>query len=211
MIHIDIDDDDEEEEEKTPEWIAFEGKHAEDFEHIKMLQSFQMQTDPLKSSCNYWMYDLQVTQLTDDKDQPVQNIKMMQPITIEVELNGVPCFILVDMGCNTNSFRPMTARIVKADRIDLKKQVQLQLGMQGSKMKINHGMRVNVKVGPINKSVYFDIINIDQYDTILGMPFLTKHQAIIDLGSRTLTIGGVNIPVYTAIEEAEVHKDREQH
>ena len=107
----------------------------------------------------------------------------MQPITIEVKLNGVPCYVLVDTGCNTNSFGPMTACIVKADCIDLKEQVQLQLGMRGSKTKINHGMRVNIKVGPINESVYFDIVDINRYDVILGMPFLTKHQVIVDLGS----------------------------
>ena len=134
----------------------------------------------------------------------------MQPITIEVKLNGVPCYVLVDTGCNTNSFGPLTARIVKVDHIDLKNQVQLQLGTKGSRTKINHSTQVNVKVGPINELVYFDIVDIDRYNAILGMPFLTKHKVKLDLGTRTLFIDGVNIPVYTAIEEAEIRKDREQ-
>ena len=204
-IHVGIDED-----EKTPEWLAFEEEHAEDFERMKILQSFQLQTDPPKNSRNYWLYDPRVTRLNDDKDQPVRDIKAMQPITIEVEINGVQCYVLVDTGCNTNSFGPITARIVKADRIDLKEQVQLQLGTRGSRTKINHGTKVNLKVGPINESVYFDIVDIDRYDAILGMPFLTKHKAIVDLGRRTLAIEGVNIPVYTAVEEAEIRKDREQ-
>ena len=177
---------------------------------MKMLQSFQLQTDAPKTSRNYWLYDPRVTRLTEDKDQPVRDIKAMQPITIEVKLNGVPCYVLIDTGCNTNSFGPITARIVKADRIDLKEQVQLQLGTKGSRTKINHGTRVNVEVGPVKESVYFDIVDIDRYDAILGMPFLTKHKAHLDLGRRTFSIDGVNIPVYTAMEEAEVRKDRDQ-
>ncbi|KAI1782239.1 hypothetical protein LXA43DRAFT_906385 [Ganoderma leucocontextum] len=204
-IHVSIDED-----EKTPEWLDFEQEHADDFERMQILQSFQMQADPPKTGRNYWLYDPRVTRLTAAQDQPVRDVKMMQPITIEVKLNGVPCYVLVDTGCNTNSFGPITARIVNADRIDLKEQVQLQLGTKGSRTKINYGTRVNVNVGPINESVYFDIVDIDRYDAILGMPFLTKHNAVVNLGKRTLSIGGVNIPVYTAVEEAEIRKDREQ-
>ena len=207
-IHVGIDDSDEDE--KDENWLAFEKEHAAELEQMKILQSFQLQTDAPKTAHNYWLYDPRVTWLTEDKDQPVRDIKTMQPITIEVKLNGVPCYMLVDTGCNTNSFGPLTARIVKADRIDLKNQVQLQLGTKGSCTKINHGTRVNVKVGPINELVYFDIVDINRYDAILGMPFLTKHKVKLDLGTRTLFIDGVNIPVYTAVEEAEIWKDREQ-
>ncbi|KAI1782615.1 hypothetical protein LXA43DRAFT_1068480 [Ganoderma leucocontextum] len=176
-IHVSIDED-----EKTPEWLEFEQEHADDFEQMQILQSFQMQADPPKTGHNYWLYDPQVTRLTAAWDQPVRDVKMMQPITIEVKLNGVPCYVLVDTGRNTNSFRPITARIVNADRIDLKEQVQLQLGTKRSRTKINYGTRVNVHVGPINESVYFDIVDIDHYDAILGMPFLTKYSAVVNLG-----------------------------
>lgn len=205
-----IDTDESDNDEKDEDWLAFEWEHAEELEQMKILQSFQLQTDAPRNARNYWLYDPHVTRLMEDKDQPNRDIKMMQPITIEVELNGIPCYVLVDTGCNTNSFGPLTARIVKADRIDLKNQVQLQLGTKGSRTRINHGTRVNVKVGPVNESVYFDIVDIDRYDAILGMPFLTKHKVKMDMGTRSLTINGVNIPVYTAVEEAEIRKDREQ-
>ena len=52
-IYVGIDKD-----EKTPEWLTFEEEHAKDFEHMKILQSFQLQTDPPKNSHNYWLYDL---------------------------------------------------------------------------------------------------------------------------------------------------------
>ena len=35
---------------------------------------------------------------------------------------------------------------------------------------------------------YFDIVNIDYYDAILGMPFLRKHEVVIDLMNNCLRI-----------------------
>ena len=35
---------------------------------------------------------------------------------------------------------------------------------------------------------YFDIINIDYYDAILGMPFLRKHEVIIDFMNNCLRL-----------------------
>ena len=35
---------------------------------------------------------------------------------------------------------------------------------------------------------YFDIINIDSYDAILGMEFLRKHQVLIDFVNNCLRI-----------------------
>ena len=35
---------------------------------------------------------------------------------------------------------------------------------------------------------YFDIINIDYYDAILGTPFLRKHEVIIDFVTNCLRV-----------------------
>ncbi|KAI1785037.1 hypothetical protein LXA43DRAFT_1100731 [Ganoderma leucocontextum] len=78
MIHVSIDED-----EKTPEWLDFEQEHADDFKQMQILQSFQMQADLLKMGHNYWLYDPRITRLTAAQDQPVRDVKMMQPITIE--------------------------------------------------------------------------------------------------------------------------------
>ena len=152
--------------------------------------------------------------MTNINNQPDCKIHLMQPITIEVKLNGVICYVLVDTGCNTNSLSPVTARIVNADKIELDEQVNLQLGTKGSRTKINYGTRVNLKVGPVNERTYFDMVDIDRYDAILGTPFLTEHKVAMDFGQRTMAIDGVDIPVYTEMEEAEVrkrHADRRRH
>ena len=49
-----------------------------------------------------------------------------------------------------------------------------------------------------------------RYDAILGTPFLSQHNVVLDFGARALTIDGVNVPVYTEVEEAEVRREHEE-
>ena len=58
----------------------------------------------------------------------------------------------------------------------------------GSKSVINYGANVTIKCQGKESEEYFDIINIDCYDAILGTPFLRKHEVIIDFVNNCLRI-----------------------
>lgn len=103
---------------------------------------------------------------------------------------------------------PGQAYVSKADRIDLRDQMNLQLGTKGSRTRINHGARAKLRVGPVNEACYFDVVDIDRYDVILGTPFLKKHNVVLNFKTRTVIIDGVNVGVYSAVEDAEVLKTR---
>ena len=62
----------------------------------------------------------------------------------------------------------------------LEEQVPVQLGTKGSQSKINYSMKVCVKYRHVNTSHYFDIVNIDRYDVILGTVFMRKHGIVLD-------------------------------
>jgi hypothetical protein len=34
--------------------------------------------------------------------------------------------------------------------------------------------------------VYFDIVNLDRYDGVIGTPFMNKHGIILDFGKREI-------------------------
>jgi hypothetical protein len=53
--------------------------------------------------------------------------------------------------------------------------MMLQLTVTGSRSKINYGTWVPIEFGPIQASIYFDIVNIEGYDMILGTPFLWEY------------------------------------
>jgi len=70
---------------------------------------------------------------------------------------------------------PEFTTVAKAPAIKLQEQMMLQLAVTGSRLKINYGTWVPMEFGPIHAEVYFDIVNIEGYDAILGTPFLWEH------------------------------------
>ncbi|KAJ7245191.1 hypothetical protein B0H12DRAFT_1000457, partial [Mycena haematopus] len=68
----------------------------------------------------------------------------------------------------------------------LDEQATLQLGCVGSKSRINYGSRAPVSFGGIRGYSYFDIVNLDRYDGVIGTPFMIKHGVILDFGKREI-------------------------
>jgi len=56
------------------------------------------------------------------------------------------------------------------------KPLPVQLAVQGSRSKINCGTTVNFQYQTIDCDRTFDVVNLDNYDAILGTPFLYQHQ-----------------------------------
>ena len=84
--------------------------------------------------------------------------------------------VLFDTGCTTDAVSPEFVRVAGLKPLELSQQVGLALAVKGSSSKLNYGTWAEVNVGPVkNANTYFDIINIDRYDVILGTPFLWKH------------------------------------
>ena len=62
------------------------------------------------------------------------------------------------------------------------------MAVTGSKSVINYGANVTIKYEGRESKEYFNIINIDYYDAILGTPFLRKHEVIIDFVNNCLRL-----------------------
>ena len=45
-------------------------------------------------------------------------------------------------------------------------------------------------MGHVTRNTYFDVANIDQYDCIIGLPFLRLHRVCLDFSKDTLRIEG---------------------
>ena len=172
-------------------------------------QSFQMSTAiPSRSVRTAWIYDPRIRHLTDKRDQPNRDLQMQRPLCAQVIVNGEVAYALFDSGCTTDSISPTFAYIAMADRIQLDEQVGLQLGARGSRTKISYGARANVQVGPVNDYYYMDVVDIDRYDLILGTPFFSKYDVVLDFKNRTIVINGDPVPVYNDVDEAEAVKAR---
>lgn len=177
----------------------------------RVVQSFQIEAQmPSRSIRNAWLYDSRIRQLKDASAQPKRDFAGQRPLCAEIKINGAIAYALFDSGCTTDSISPTFAYIAMADQVKLDEQMGLQLGARGSKTRINYGARGRLSVGTVNEDYYFDVVDIDKYDVILGTPFFLKHQVILDFRNRSVIVDGKPIPVYTAVDEAEMLRYRHE-
>ncbi|KAI0077320.1 hypothetical protein K474DRAFT_1572399, partial [Panus rudis PR-1116 ss-1] len=106
-----------------------------------------------------------------------------------VEVNGVRAFALFDSGSTFDSMTPGFATQIKANLITLANPIRVQLAVKGSHTALNNGTFARCRVGPIDVQHYFDISNIDHYDLVLGMPFLTTHDVSLQCKERRIVFG----------------------
>jgi hypothetical protein len=112
--------------------------------------------------------------------QPVRDSKENQCFVTLVEINRQPAVALLDSGCTTDAISPKLANVTRVKVHELMEQVPLHLGMAGSRSKINYGVNTHIVYGPIKTDHYFDVININRYDTILGTLFMCKHSIVLN-------------------------------
>ena len=79
-------------------------------------------------------------------------------------------------------------RAAKIEPFPLDKPIGIQLAVTGSKSVINYGTNATIKYEGKESKEYFNIINIDYYDAILGTPFLRKHKVVIDFINNCLRL-----------------------
>lgn len=69
------------------------------------------------------------------------------------------------------------------------KPIGLQLAVQGSRSKINSSVTVNYVYQNIKDLRRFDVINLNDYDAILGTPWIYQHQVCIGLNPARIVVG----------------------
>ncbi|KAJ7780793.1 hypothetical protein DFH07DRAFT_765283 [Mycena maculata] len=136
-------------------------------------------------------------------DQPTRLAKDLACLTAELDIGGTEAFMLFDSGSNTDSLTPEFARATNCRIFKLDEQVTLQLGCVGSRSRINYGARAPVNFGGIKGHAYYDLVNLDRYDGIIGTPFMIKHGLILDFGKRE-----VRLPSVPRAVEREMDKVR---
>ena len=81
---------------------------------------------------------------------------------------------------------PNFIRAAKIEPFPLDKPIGICYCQLDSKSVINYGANATIKYEGRESKEYFNIINIDYYDAILGTPFLRKHEVIIDFVNNCL-------------------------
>jgi len=77
----------------------------------------------------------------------------------------------------------------------------IQLGCKGSKSKIVFGTSGPVQYGSIIGTHYFDVVNIDRFDVIIGMGFMRKFSITVEPEHDSILISGIPTPTLSEREE----------
>lgn len=117
------------------------------------------------------------------KDSSVQpdRSQFSNLLTANVKINGHLAWTLFDSGCTGNMVSPEFVQAHKLKVFELEHPVMLQLGTKGSRSTINHGTNAELSIeNGLTTVEYFDVVNLDQYDAVLGGPYLWPHGINLD-------------------------------
>ena len=99
-----------------------------------------------------------------------------QPISVFWEIGRTKAHCLIESGCEGIMLFPNFIRVAKIEPFLLDKPIGIQLAVTGSESVINYGTNATIKYEGRESKEYFDIINIDYYNAILGTEFLRQHE-----------------------------------
>jgi hypothetical protein len=140
--------------------------------------------------------------------RPEFDSKENRPIVRMVDVGyGSKAFTMFDSGCTTESLSPEFVRVNKLNAKPLDEPVPLQLGTAGSKSSINFGLYAPVSVGGrSDDSHYFDVVNLDRYDCVIGTRGMHKLGLLLDFESEVpcVRVGDKSLPSLSEGEERAV-------
>jgi hypothetical protein len=103
---------------------------------------------------------------------------------------------LLDSGSEGVLLSPEFMRATGMKTFALEQPIALQLACIGSRSTINYGMNTTIIFGHNLYDEYFDVVNIEYYDGILGTPFLRKLGITLDFTSPgAVRIGNESVPI----------------
>ncbi|KAI0342072.1 hypothetical protein BDW22DRAFT_1331146 [Trametopsis cervina] len=122
-------------------------------------------------------------------------IQPSQCVTITGALKGLKAKILIDSGFSINAVSPAFVALSQVEVFPLDDPIGLQLGYVGSRSKINFGCHTSLTIKARSFNTYLDVVNLDHYDMVLGISFLTVHSAELRFQPRGLTLEGKPVVV----------------
>ena len=88
--------------------------------------------------------------------------------------------MLWDSSSTTTGITPAYAHIASITLNLLEEPQVLQLGTVGSRSIVKYGAEVKLDLPGVTKETYVDVANFDQYDMIIGTPFMWENKVILN-------------------------------
>ncbi|KAJ3556748.1 hypothetical protein NP233_g11909 [Leucocoprinus birnbaumii] len=112
-----------------------------------------------------------------------------RPIVVVVKIKGHPCRALIDTGSMGDFISSTIAQQLNVPKVELSKAITVQMACQGSRSNINYRTRVRFAYQKLDYEREFDVMNLANYDVVLGTPFLYQHRVSLCLEPPAMVIG----------------------
>ena len=107
--------------------------------------------------------------------------------------------MLFDSGAEMDTLSPDFVHGCQVPLMELPNPLVLQMGMKGSWSCIYYRTNVNLKVLGHSMSHYFDIVNVEKYDAILGAPWLYTTGTLLDFDKHVVHVKEGMISMFNVI------------
>ena len=129
------------------------------------------------------------------------NRVLPKPVVVKVEINGHPVRALLDSGSLGDFISSTLVDQLSLTRRTMETPLSLHLAVQGSRSKVNASTTVNLKYQGIDETRTLDIINLNNYDAILGTPWMYQHQVCLGFNPARVVIGSDSaLPVKAGVD-----------
>jgi RNase H-like domain found in reverse transcriptase/Reverse transcriptase (RNA-dependent DNA polymerase)/Integrase zinc binding domain/Retroviral aspartyl protease/Zinc knuckle len=112
-----------------------------------------------------------------------------RPVVVKVEINNHPVRALLDSGSLGDFISSTLVDQLSITREKLDSPLSLHLAVQGSRSKVNARATVNLKYQGINETRTLDVINLNNYDLILGTPWMYQHKICLGFNPARVVVG----------------------
>ncbi|KZV59544.1 hypothetical protein PENSPDRAFT_595244, partial [Peniophora sp. CONT] len=117
--------------------------------------------------------------------------RIPKPVVVNLKVNGKQIRALIDSGSMADFISTTAVDQLKLKPEALAKPLPVQLAVHGSRSKINFSVEAQFEYQEINCRKRFDVANLDNYDMILGTPFIYQHKVLVGLNPTRVYIGSV--------------------
>ena len=112
-----------------------------------------------------------------------------KPVVLQVLIHGHLARALVDSGSQGDFLSSVLSDQLHLNKLALPVPLKLQLAVQGSRSVIKHSVESRFQFQGIDEIRKFDVVNLSNYDLILGTPWLYQHQVCVGFNPARITIG----------------------
>ena len=130
--------------------------------------------------------------------QPKRDVEARRAIIADLKIGGTKALVLFDSGSDTDALSPDFVRACGIPVFKLDRSIPIQLGTKGSRSIIHYGTNTTVAFGSQLLDQYFDILNLDKYDAIIGTPWLNKYNATLDFNKKCVRMNGESVEALPA-------------